>query len=72
MYTVPGTPDVYCPRNPVGSLATGDRNAFRNAFMNAILAGATSGRGGQAGSLAEGVLVDAANQPVPNTYTCPR
>jgi RHS repeat-associated protein len=56
----------------VGALATGNRQAFQNAFMNGVLAGATSGRGGPAGSIAEGAMGDAAKQPVPNSYSCPR
>jgi RHS repeat-associated protein len=56
----------------VGALATGNRKAFQNAFMNGVLAGATSGRGGPVGSIAEGAIGDAAKQPVPNSYSCPR
>lgn len=55
----------------VGSLATNNQTVFQNTFMNGILGSATSGRGGAAGSLAEGAMQDAAKQPTPNRYTCP-
>lgn len=55
----------------VGSVATGNNQAFQNAFMNGALAGAASGRGGPAGSIAEGAMADAAKQTVPSSYSCP-
>jgi hypothetical protein len=55
----------------IGSLATNNRSAFQNTFMNGVLGSASSGRGGIAGSLIEGGVQDAANQPVPDRYTCP-
>ena len=55
----------------VGSLATNNKAAFRNNFMNGVLGSATSGRRAEAGGLTEGALIDAAQQPVPNRYTCP-